>query len=362
MKLIFYRIKNLLSLREIIIGLAAILIAASTGAAAFDFMEKSINIYVDGTLTVVKTLGSTVRDAIESGEIKVSAYDYISIPLDTKLNGSDINSIYIKSSKIVNVEYNGIKYSIPTTKTYISEFLEDNDMTVEDTDRIEGFSISDTIADGMVIRIIKVEKKLEIEHEETLFDTIISKSNYMDFGEVKVTEAGVKGMIEHVYESVYENGVPVSKVKIYDQVLRAPQTQYESHGNIKTYVTSTGYTIRYTKVIEVRMTAYTASLKDTGKDVGHPLFGITYTGRKVGHGIVAVDPDVIKLNSRMYVEIDGATADYGFSTAADTGGAINGDIIDLYFDTQKFVDNWGTKWGRVYILAYDDPNLSLCPK
>jgi uncharacterized protein YabE (DUF348 family)/3D (Asp-Asp-Asp) domain-containing protein len=361
MKLIFYKIKNLLSLREALIGLAAVIIAASTGIAAFTFMEKSINICIDGNFIVVKTLGSTVRDAINSGNIEIGPDDYVSMPLDTKLTDADINSIYIKRSKLVKVDYGGKRHDINTIKTYVYEFLSDNDMSVGEKDRMEGSALSDKITDGMYIRIVKVESMLEIEHEETPFDTVIANSKYMDYGDIKVTEAGAKGMVEHVYRSVYENGILISKDKLYEQVLREPKKQYESHGLIKTHVTAAGYTIRYTQVIEVRMTAYTASLKDTGKDVGHPLFGITYTGRKVEHGIVAVDPKVIKLNSKMYVEIDGATPDYGFSTAADTGGAIKDDLIDLYFDSQAFVDRWGTKYGRVYILAYDDPNRSLCP-
>jgi peptidoglycan DL-endopeptidase CwlO len=70
---------------------------------------------------------------------------------------------------------------------------------------------------------------------------------------------------------------------------------------------------------------------------GYALPGTTASGRPVGWGAVAVDPSVIPLGSR--INIPG----YGIGVAADTGGAIQGARIDLWFPTVADARAWGTR-------------------
>lgn len=67
----------------------------------------------------------------------------------------------------------------------------------------------------------------------------------------------------------------------------------------------------------------------------YDLSGTTATGMPVGHGVVAVDPSVIPLGTRMYIP------GYGNGVAADVGGAIKGDIIDLWMTPGECA-----AWGR----------------
>jgi 3D (Asp-Asp-Asp) domain-containing protein len=75
---------------------------------------------------------------------------------------------------------------------------------------------------------------------------------------------------------------------------------------------------------------------------GYALTGSTATGLPVGPGIVAVDPTVIPLGTRM--EIPG----YGAGIAADTGPAIQGLRVDLWFPTQAQALAWG--WRTVTVV------------
>jgi 3D (Asp-Asp-Asp) domain-containing protein len=68
---------------------------------------------------------------------------------------------------------------------------------------------------------------------------------------------------------------------------------------------------------------------------GYALPGTTATGLPVGHGIVAVDPTVIPLGTRMTIP------GYGEAVAADTGGAIKGVRVDIWFPTRKKALAWG---------------------
>lgn len=75
----------------------------------------------------------------------------------------------------------------------------------------------------------------------------------------------------------------------------------------------------------------------------------TATGRKAvrdpsGYSTIAVDPKIIPYGTKMYIE------GYGYALAADTGGAIVGNKIDVYFDTKNEALNWGVKHVNVYIL------------
>lgn len=74
------------------------------------------------------------------------------------------------------------------------------------------------------------------------------------------------------------------------------------------------------------------------------LYGRTASGTSVNRGTVAVDPRVIPLGTRLYVE------GYGYATALDTGGAIRGNKIDVWFPSLGECYQWGYRTVKVTIL------------
>ncbi len=97
-------------------------------------------------------------------------------------------------------------------------------------------------------------------------------------------------------------------------------------------------------------TAYDLSFQSTGKRPGDRYYGITASGTKARPGVVAVDPRVIPLGTRLYVQSLDGTKDYGFAIAEDKGGAIKGNKIDLFFETANEVRRFGRRKVKVYIL------------
>ena len=79
---------------------------------------------------------------------------------------------------------------------------------------------------------------------------------------------------------------------------------------------------------------------------------MTATGMKAQYGVIAVDPRVIPLGSRVYVESSdgGKSWVYGFAIAGDTGGAIKGNRIDLCYNTKAECYQFGRKSATVYVL------------
>lgn len=98
-------------------------------------------------------------------------------------------------------------------------------------------------------------------------------------------------------------------------------------------------------VTEAAPQGQTMTVEATAYD-GVSLGGLTATGYQItGYGdkVIAVDPNVIPLGSTVYVE------GYGTAIAADTGGAINGNIIDLNMSTQDAIQ-WGRRTVTITIL------------
>jgi 3D (Asp-Asp-Asp) domain-containing protein len=100
--------------------------------------------------------------------------------------------------------------------------------------------------------------------------------------------------------------------------------------------------------IEVVATGYTAGVESTGKRPGHPGYGITYSGVKVRRdqvSTIAADPRLFPIGTLLYIP------GYGYGVVADTGSAIKGKRIDLYFETIREVyEQWGKRKVSVQVL------------
>lgn len=106
----------------------------------------------------------------------------------------------------------------------------------------------------------------------------------------------------------------------------------------KTFTTTSGQVYSYSKVLDCTATAYS----DPG--------GVTASGTSCREGAIAVDPSVIPLGSRVYIISSNGSIVYGEAVAEDTGGAIKGNIIDLYYDSESTCLDWGRRSVTVYVL------------
>ena len=106
----------------------------------------------------------------------------------------------------------------------------------------------------------------------------------------------------------------------------------------------------------VTATGYTAGYESTGKYPESPTYGITYSGVKVKRDLystVAADLNVFPLGTILWIP------GYGYGVVADKGGAINGDELDLYYNTVADVyADWGKKTLDVYIIEKGKGSLT----
>jgi 3D (Asp-Asp-Asp) domain-containing protein len=92
-----------------------------------------------------------------------------------------------------------------------------------------------------------------------------------------------------------------------------------------------------TRVASAPTAATAAGRTMTVTATGYSMPGTTATGLRVGWGVAAVDPSVIPLGTHMTIP------GYGSAVAADTGGAVVGATIDLWFPTSAQANAWGRR-------------------
>ncbi len=108
-----------------------------------------------------------------------------------------------------------------------------------------------------------------------------------------------------------------------------------------TITTSNGTTYTYSQKLTVKATAYSCE--------GYT--GYTYSGTVARVGAIAVDPNYIPLGTKMYIVSNDGQYVYGYCVAEDTGSAIKGYKVDLYFNTIAECYAFGVRTCTLYILS-----------
>ncbi|MCM3631301.1 ubiquitin-like domain-containing protein [Paenibacillus glycanilyticus] len=324
--------------------------------------DKSVSVVVNGQETVVKTKQWVLQRLLDEQAITVGPYDEVSHPLNASIKDGD--RIEIKYAVPVTVKADGKTSTVYTTEKTVQAAIGKLNIPVRDQDKVSP-SLATTISDAMTVTVTRVDTKVA-ETERTLPFSIVKKQDpTLEQGKEKLVQSGKNGLVIERVEKKYENGVLVSS-KLVDKVVQkhtvSQVVAIGSKKNVHTLsaasnasFTKSGVTFKAKKVLKnVTLTAYSAGVASTGKNEDHPGYGITASGAKVKEGrTIAVDPDVIPIGWWVYIE------GIGFRRAEDTGSAINGNKIDVYFDSTSYANKFGRKKGyTVYVLGPTKPSAS----
>jgi uncharacterized protein YabE (DUF348 family) len=334
--------------------LLIVVLAVAAGATLYRNLSKEIRIIDNGESIAIRTMGVNVGQALGQAGIAVGQYDYMSVAMDTPLKPDSLNEVTIKRAIPVILTVDGQTRTVMSYRDTVEELLRDNGIILGPLDRFDGVSPDDPLAEEMEIRVIRVEEKILTEEEQIPYQVLEQPNNIMNEGESRIVVEGENGIREKRYKITYEDGEYSSREFIGEAIVKEPVNRVVEYGTVPNFMTSRGDRVRYSKALQMRATAYTNSFEDTGKNPGDPGYGITYTGMTARTGIVAVDPKVIPLGSKLYIEVPGSAPDYGFAIAGDIGSAIKGDLVDLFFNTTEEVRRWGVRKVVVYILNEQD--------
>ncbi|MBU5592131.1 DUF348 domain-containing protein [Clostridium sp. MSJ-4] len=303
-------------------------------------MRKTITVVIDGQESNLITYKGTVEGALHDNKITLGPKDKIEPGIETKVKKGD--QIHIKRAVDVEIALDGKELSIQTAEENIESMLSAEGITIEEEDKVTP-SIDSPISKGLKVDITRVETKILAESIPIDFSTVVKKDDSLAKTVNKVVQEGAQGEKLVSTKIIYENGKEVDKKVVSETVVKEPMDKVVLQGTLGVLNVSrgSGEDILYKKSMKVKATAY----YNSGSNGNHITATGTSTRRNPGgYSSIAVDPRVIPLGTRVYVE------GYGYAIAEDTGGAIKGNTIDVFFPSASETYNWGVKYVNVYIL------------
>ncbi|MBQ0067216.1 MAG: G5 domain-containing protein, partial [Phascolarctobacterium sp.] len=191
---------------------------------------------------------------------------------------------------------------------------------------------SATLLDGTQIYILKRGEKFEFKE----FAKAEIPVEYMDdpeleYGTETVMQSGYPGIDKVIYK-ISAEGEQTEIGRIH-KIL--PQKSVIKRGTKDCIMTENGLK-HYNRKFIANVSAYT--IEDGNGD------GVTSIGIVPYEGVVAVDPEFIPYHSKLFIP------GYGLAVAADTGGAIEGNCIDLFMYDRDRAWEWGRRYIEVYVL------------
>ncbi len=301
---------------------------------------KQVMLNVDGAEENIWTTESTVEELLSAERIIVDEYSEISPAITEKIK--DGMNIVVKNALEVKLVVGGEERTVVTTSKTVAELLEEKNVTLNEFDRVEPGK-DKRLKNNMVVDVIRVEKKTEVVEETIDFKTTAKKDGSLAKGKEKVIQAGEKGKIKKEYEVTLENGKEVKRTLQKEETIKDSKDRIIAVGTKqpnKTAAAARSSAPSSGKTLYMASTAYTANCSGCS--------GITATGinlkKNPNTKVIAVDPNVIPLGTKVYV--DG----YGYAIAGDTGGAIRGKKIDVFFPSKSKANAWGSRTVKVKIL------------
>ncbi len=322
------------------------LVTLSVFSTGFIF-AKQVTLIVDGQNLELATQADSVGVFLQEQGITLGAYDRIRMT-DAKGNAAlvlaeqkliNAAKIEILRSKKVILQVDGYTKTYQTVAPTVGDFLHEAQIVMGQDDYCQP-QADQKIDQDLNLKVIRVEYKDEVRYKELPYQIVERESYDLPKGQTELAQPGVNGVEEQHWQVKYEDGVRIdsSGVMTSSVVSQEPVEQIVTVGKAEepvqgeSCVTVNGTTYQYSSEINLRATAYT----HTGYR--------TATGIMPYRGIIAVDTRVIPFGTKLYIE------GYGFALAADTGGAIKGNRIDLFMDSYSEAIQWGVRDVKAYIL------------
>ena len=324
-----FKRKKLLVVAIIIVAVSAIMMGFSTALA------KNVNLIIDGKVKEVTTYSETVGDFLKTQNIELHS-DNLVIPGEDEEITDDMDIIIAEYKYYVIMDGKQI-YSGKSINESVKDILKDLKIELDEDDVVTP-GLLEKVKERDTIKIERVERQSYQTKTEIPYESETVENADMYNGESKIIQKGVVGEKVDTFENVFVNGELVSIEPVDSQITIEPVKEIVEKGTKEIDVANLeGKKVK--KVIVMQATAYdpTAGSK-------------TAMGTKARVGAVAVDPRVIPLGSKLYIESMDGFPTYGYATAEDTGGAIKGNRIDLFYSTNAQALKFGRRNVKVYVL------------
>ena len=313
------------------VALVILLLFAAVFVSGFVWANSKIIILVDGKTIQASALSPDPKAILSAAGVYLGPRDEFRVTRN-EAGKSSVIEVY---------------RAIPMTLTIGSqtEFVWSGKPTVGEVAESRGYpassyktfpAASTRPTANMNIKLLTLSDKIMEKELPVPFPIIRHPDPLMEKGMEAVVETGAPGKKLATVRQMLEDGKEVGYDILTEKILVQPKPEVLRVGTRAASDPNRG-TIRFKKRMVMEATAYTP--------FDDYQTGITYTGIPAKRGIVAVDPRVIPLGTRVYVP------GYGVALAADIGGAIKGNKIDLCIEDYHEAIRFGRRNVEVYILA-----------
>ncbi|WP_419182327.1 ubiquitin-like domain-containing protein [Paenibacillus radicis (ex Xue et al. 2023)] len=344
-----------------IIGLISIAMTFMFMMMLHGTATKKVSVVVNGQESVVYTKQWVLQSLLDEQGISVGEHDRLSAELGAKLKSGD--RIAIEHAQPVHLTADGETKTLYTVAKTVGTALSELKVPVGELDKVSP-AIDANLAENRAIQIVRVKKETEEVTEPIAFDVEKKNDPQLVKGKEQIVQEGQEGLLLKTKEKLFEDGKLVSEQVVDEKVKSESINKIVAIGTKNPVVVlsasspnlqdvmKSGVSFGVKQVINnVTLTAYSAGASSTGKSAEHPQYGLTSSGTRVTEGrTIAVDPKVIPLG--WWVYIDGL----GFRRAEDTGSAVKGNKVDVYFDNNDYANRFGTKRGyTIYVIGPKKP-------
>lgn len=299
---------------------------------------KNVTIQADGRALKARTTARLVQSVLKQMRVTLGPGDETDPPAGTRLVSG--TTIVVRRAVPLTVTVDGKTLKVTSARPSVQAMLAQQSIKLGPLDRVLP-APDGPLQKDMAVRVVRVTEKTVTETWAIPYERVEREDSGLAVGLSKVIRQGQSGSQDVTIKYTYEDGVPAGN-KIIDQETTAePVAELVAVGT-SGILNRGGAQIRFLKAMTMTATAYYPGPISTGPYSD----GYTAIGLKATYGVVAVDPTVIPLRSRLYIE------GYGYAIAGDTGSAIKGYKIDLCYDTYDEAIRFGRRPVTVYILQY----------
>lgn len=312
---------------------ALIVVLSVTG---FVWARKPVSLVVDGRKAVITTQASRVSDLLEDAGVPVRDGDVVTPPVDARvLSGM---TVLVKHSVPVTLDLGGERVKLDVVGETVADALVAAGAKLSSNPGVTP-SVTTALKPGMLISVPKTFIRVVTEEATLPASVVLRKDSRLPRGRRVIAAPGSPGMVLRVYRVLVTDGVEGQRVLSGERVIVAAQprivrvgTQFRLFGLLRLNEARPRVANKAPK------TGRRMFVVATGYSAAEPgLDPWTATGRRAKYGVCAVDPSVIPLGTKLWIP------GYGYAIAADTGGAIRGNRIDLCFDSVADAKVWGRR-------------------
>ena len=315
----------------------------------FVWAQKQVAVVVDGQTSRVKTQATSVAGLLRQSGIPLGAGDVV-----TPVASSPVSSgmtVIVRHATPVTLNLGGEAVALNVVGRSVADALVAAGIDPSANPAVTP-ALSAKLERGMTITAPKVFARVSHEQFTLPFNRVTRKDPFLPAGVRKVVTRGRAGTGLRLYRSLVANGVEGPRALSAEKTVALPVDEVVAVGTATRLVGNRAIVAGARSLAGARRLA--PPKPGTGRRMRCEATGYASgsggaddrcaTGARATRGVIAVDPRVIPLGTHVYVP------GYGYAIAADTGGAIKGNRIDLCYDSYDEAIRWGRRDVTIIIL------------